>query len=147
MRRGPSYSLRAPWTQRELLNYAKTLEAPTEQAASPAFLAQSGIDTSRGVGGDDLVIGCFVIYFVDVWVVAESVVLYLGLPLVLGVLTRYLVTRRAGVPSWVRRAARLLGEAPYRSVRISTPSPLSARRRAALASGSTASRSASKASS
>ncbi len=32
----------------------------------------------------------------DVWVVAESVVLYLGLPLVLGVLTRYLVTRRGG---------------------------------------------------
>ncbi len=30
----------------------------------------------------------------DVWVVAESVVLYLGLPLVLGVLTRFLVTRR-----------------------------------------------------
>jgi ACR3 family arsenite transporter len=32
----------------------------------------------------------------DVWVVAESVILYLGLPLVLGVLTRYLVTRRGG---------------------------------------------------
>jgi ACR3 family arsenite transporter len=32
----------------------------------------------------------------DVWVVAESVVLYLGLPLVLGVLTRYLATRRGG---------------------------------------------------
>ncbi len=32
----------------------------------------------------------------DVWVVAESVVLYLGLPLILGVLTRYLVTRRGG---------------------------------------------------
>ena len=32
----------------------------------------------------------------DVWVVAQSVVLYLGLPLVLGVLTRYLVTRRGG---------------------------------------------------
>ena len=32
----------------------------------------------------------------DVWVVAESVVLYLGLPLLLGVLTRYLVTRRGG---------------------------------------------------
>jgi arsenite transporter len=32
----------------------------------------------------------------DVWVVAESVVLYLGLPLVLGVLTRQLVTRRGG---------------------------------------------------
>jgi len=32
----------------------------------------------------------------DVWVVAESVVLYLGLPLVLGVLTRYLVIRRGG---------------------------------------------------
>ena len=30
----------AQWTQRELLNYAKTLEAPTEQATSPAFLAQ-----------------------------------------------------------------------------------------------------------
>lgn len=32
----------------------------------------------------------------DVWIVAESVVLYLGLPLVLGVLTRSLVTRRGG---------------------------------------------------
>ena len=32
----------------------------------------------------------------DVTVVAQSVVLYLGLPLVLGVLTRYLVTRRGG---------------------------------------------------
>jgi ACR3 family arsenite transporter len=32
----------------------------------------------------------------DVWVVAESVVLYLGLPLVLGVLTRYVLTRRGG---------------------------------------------------
>ncbi|HEX5824070.1 MAG TPA: arsenic resistance protein [Candidatus Limnocylindrales bacterium] len=32
----------------------------------------------------------------DVWVVAESVVLYLGLPLILGVLTRDLVTRRGG---------------------------------------------------
>ena len=32
----------------------------------------------------------------DVWVVAQSVVLYLGLPLVLGVLTRYLVTKRGG---------------------------------------------------
>ncbi len=32
----------------------------------------------------------------DVWVVAESVVLYLGLPLVAGVLTRQLVTRRGG---------------------------------------------------
>jgi arsenite transporter len=32
----------------------------------------------------------------DVWVVAESVVLYLGLPLILGVLTRYVVTHRHG---------------------------------------------------
>ncbi len=32
----------------------------------------------------------------DVWVVAESVVLYLGLPLAAGVLTRQLVTRRGG---------------------------------------------------
>jgi ACR3 family arsenite transporter len=32
----------------------------------------------------------------DIWVVAESVVLYLGLPLVLGVLTRQAVTRRGG---------------------------------------------------
>ncbi|HEX7592469.1 MAG TPA: bile acid:sodium symporter [Candidatus Limnocylindrales bacterium] len=32
----------------------------------------------------------------DVWVVAESVVLYLGLPLALGVLTRMAVTRRGG---------------------------------------------------
>jgi ACR3 family arsenite transporter len=32
----------------------------------------------------------------DVWVVAESVVLYLGLPLVAGVITRQLVTRRGG---------------------------------------------------
>jgi ACR3 family arsenite transporter len=32
----------------------------------------------------------------DVWVVAESVVLYLGLPLVAGVLTRQVVTRRGG---------------------------------------------------
>jgi ACR3 family arsenite transporter len=32
----------------------------------------------------------------DVWVVAESVVLYLGLPLVAGVLTRLAVTRRGG---------------------------------------------------
>ena len=32
----------------------------------------------------------------DVWVVAESVVLYLGLPLVLGVVTRYVVTRQGG---------------------------------------------------
>jgi ACR3 family arsenite transporter len=32
----------------------------------------------------------------DVWVVAESVVLYLGLPLVLGVATRILVVRRRG---------------------------------------------------
>lgn len=32
----------------------------------------------------------------DVWVVAESVLLYLGLPLVAGVLTRQLVTRRGG---------------------------------------------------
>jgi ACR3 family arsenite transporter len=32
----------------------------------------------------------------DVWVVAESVVLYLGLPLVAGVLTRQIVTRRGG---------------------------------------------------
>jgi ACR3 family arsenite transporter len=32
----------------------------------------------------------------DVWVVAESVVLYLGLPLVLGVLTRMAVTHRGG---------------------------------------------------
>ena len=32
----------------------------------------------------------------DVWVVAESVVLYLGLPLVAGVLTRQLVVRRGG---------------------------------------------------
>ncbi len=32
----------------------------------------------------------------DVWVVAESVVLYLGLPLVAGVITRRLVTRRGG---------------------------------------------------
>ena len=32
----------------------------------------------------------------DIWVVAESVVLYLGLPLVLGVLTRLAVTRHSG---------------------------------------------------
>src|SRR5512141_2961570 len=32
----------------------------------------------------------------DVWVVAESVVLYLGLPLILGVATRILVVRRRG---------------------------------------------------
>jgi arsenite transporter len=32
----------------------------------------------------------------DVWVVAESVVLYLGLPLVAGILTRKVVTRRGG---------------------------------------------------
>lgn len=32
----------------------------------------------------------------DVWVVAESVVLYLGLPLVAGVITRQLVTQRGG---------------------------------------------------
>ncbi len=32
----------------------------------------------------------------DVWVVAESVLLYLGLPLIAGVLTRQLVTRRGG---------------------------------------------------
>jgi ACR3 family arsenite transporter len=32
----------------------------------------------------------------DVWVVAQSVILYLGLPLVLGVLTRMLVVRRRG---------------------------------------------------
>ena len=32
----------------------------------------------------------------DVWVVAESVLLYLGLPLVAGVITRQLVTRRGG---------------------------------------------------
>jgi arsenite transporter len=32
----------------------------------------------------------------DVWVVAESVVLYLGLPLVLGVITRMVVVRRRG---------------------------------------------------
>ncbi len=32
----------------------------------------------------------------DVWVVAESVVLYLGLPLLLGVVTRQAVTRRGG---------------------------------------------------
>jgi ACR3 family arsenite transporter len=32
----------------------------------------------------------------DVWVVAESVVLYLGLPLILGVATRMLVVRRRG---------------------------------------------------
>jgi ACR3 family arsenite transporter len=32
----------------------------------------------------------------DVWVVAESVVLYLGLPLVAGVITRQMVTRRGG---------------------------------------------------
>jgi len=32
----------------------------------------------------------------DVWVVAESVLLYLGLPLLAGVLTRQLVTRRGG---------------------------------------------------
>ena len=32
----------------------------------------------------------------DVWVVAESVILYLGLPLIAGVLTRRLVTRRRG---------------------------------------------------
>ncbi len=32
----------------------------------------------------------------DVWVVAESVVLYLGLPLVLGIVTRQVVTRRGG---------------------------------------------------
>ena len=32
----------------------------------------------------------------DVWVVAQSVALYLGLPLVLGVVTRHLVTRRGG---------------------------------------------------
>ena len=32
----------------------------------------------------------------DVWVVAESVVLYLGVPLILGVLTRYLVVHRGG---------------------------------------------------
>lgn len=32
----------------------------------------------------------------DVWVVAESVILYLGLPLVAGVITRQLVTRRGG---------------------------------------------------
>jgi ACR3 family arsenite transporter len=32
----------------------------------------------------------------DVWVVAQSVTLYLGLPLVLGVVTRHLVTRRGG---------------------------------------------------
>ncbi len=32
----------------------------------------------------------------DVWVVAESVLLYLGLPLVAGILTRQLVTRRGG---------------------------------------------------
>ena len=32
----------------------------------------------------------------DVWVVAESVVLYLGLPLIAGVLTRQLVTQRGG---------------------------------------------------
>ena len=38
----------------------------------------------------------------DVWVVAESVVLYLGLPLVLGVLTRYLATRRGGEASMDR---------------------------------------------
>ncbi len=38
----------------------------------------------------------------DVWVVAESVVLYLGLPLVAGVLTRQLVTRRGGEPAMER---------------------------------------------
>ncbi len=32
----------------------------------------------------------------DVWVVAESVILYLGLPLLLGVITRQLVVRRGG---------------------------------------------------
>lgn len=32
----------------------------------------------------------------DVWVVAESVVLYLGLPLILGIVTRQVVTRRGG---------------------------------------------------
>lgn len=32
----------------------------------------------------------------DVWVVAESVLLYLSLPLIAGVLTRQLVTRRGG---------------------------------------------------
>ncbi len=32
----------------------------------------------------------------DVWVVAESVVLYLGLPLMLGIVTRQVVTRRGG---------------------------------------------------
>ncbi|OGO09881.1 MAG: hypothetical protein A3K46_02560 [Chloroflexi bacterium RBG_13_60_9] len=32
----------------------------------------------------------------DVWVVAESVLLYLGLPLIAGILTRQLVTRRGG---------------------------------------------------
>lgn len=34
---GPAYPS-AEWTQRELLNYAKTLEAPAEQVSSPAFL-------------------------------------------------------------------------------------------------------------
>lgn len=32
----------------------------------------------------------------DVWIVAESVVLYLGLPLILGIVTRQVVTRRGG---------------------------------------------------
>ena len=37
----------------------------------------------------------------DVWIVAESVVLYLGLPLVLGVATRMLVVRRGEArPAW-----------------------------------------------
>jgi ACR3 family arsenite transporter len=38
----------------------------------------------------------------DVWVVAESVVLYLGLPLVVGVLTRQAVVRRGGEASMER---------------------------------------------
>jgi ACR3 family arsenite transporter len=38
----------------------------------------------------------------DVWVVAESVVLYLGLPLLAGVLTRQLVIRRGGEPAMDR---------------------------------------------
>lgn len=46
----------------------------------------------------------------DVWVVAESVVLYLGLPLAAGVITRQLVTQRGGEEAmeWVKPALNAL---------------------------------------
>ena len=46
---GPDYPS-AAWTAREAQNFAKVLEAPTEEVASPAFLARWQTQSALNVG-------------------------------------------------------------------------------------------------